>query len=203
MKKHLIIAGLAAGLLAGAGVTYAMDDDSVPASSSRVAWANSVSLVSAESGTDETDETDDTASTDASDDATSECGGRGMGGAGLTTVAEVLGLTEDEVRAAIEDGSTLAALADANDSSADELIDALVAEMKTHLDEHVADGDITEEEATTRLTDAVERITEFVNDTQEAGPLGRGGHGGRDGHGGPGGQGAHGDGAGNGAANGG
>lgn len=199
MKKHLIIAGLAAGLLAGAGVTYAMDDDAVPATSERVAWANSVSLVSAESGTDETDETtDDAASTD--DDATSECGGRGgRGGAGLSTVAEVLGLTEDEVRAAIEDGSTLAELADANDSSADELINALVAELKTHLDEHVADGDLTEDEATTRLADAVERITEFVNDTQEAGPMGPGGHGdrgGRGGHGGP-----HGDGTG--AANGG
>jgi len=187
MKKHLIIAGLAAGLLAGAGVTYAMDDDSVPASSSRVAWANSVSLVSAESDTDGTDEADDEASTDASDDATgSECGGRGgKGGAGLSTVAEILGLTEDEVRAAIEDGSTLAELADANDSSADELIDALVTEFKGHLDEHVADGDLTEEEATTRLTEAVERITEFVNDTQEAGPMGAGGHGGRGGHGGP------------------
>lgn len=183
MKKNLIVAGIAAGLLAGAGATYAMGSDTV----------NSASLVSAETGTDETD--------DAADTDAAECGGRGMDGAKLTTVAEILGLTEDEVRAAIADGSTLAELAVANDSSADELIDALVTEIKTNLDEHVADGDLTEEEATTRLTVAVERITEFVNDTQPSGPSGPGGHGERGGpgeRGERGGRGGHGDGAANG-----
>ncbi len=199
MKKNLIVVGIAAGLLAGAGATYAMGSDSVPTSSERVAWANSVSLVSAETGTDEAGETDDPASTDAT--AATECGDRSMDGAKLSTVAEILGLTVDEVRESIADGSTLAELAVANDSSADELIDALVTEIKTNLDEHVTAGDLTEEEATTRLTVAVERITEFVNNTQEAGPNGPNGPGESDGHGGrggPGGRGGHGNGAANG-----
>ena len=122
-------------------------------------------------------------------------GGHGMRGAGLSTVAEILGLTEDEVRTAIEGGQTLAELADANGSSADELIDALVADLQTHLDEEVTEGDLTQDEADAKLADATERITEFVNNTQEAGPAG--GMGGPGGHGhGPGGREGAGDGSG-------
>lgn len=109
--------------------------------------------------------------------------GRGMGGpfARLDIVATTLGLTEDEVRAAVEGGTTLAELAEANDSSAQELIDALVAEVKAHFDAEVASGEHTQADADARLAEATTAITEFVDNTQEAmrkGPGGFGRHGG-------------------------
>lgn len=110
-------------------------------------------------------------------------GGRGMGrgGANLDVVASTLGLTADEVRTAIQGGQTIADLAAANGSSAENVIDALVASMKAHLDEEVAAGEHTQDEADQILVDATARITEFVNTTAsiaEAGPM-NGGPGGR------------------------
>lgn len=113
-------------------------------------------------------------------------GGRGgMGGAGLSVVATTLGMTEDEVRDAISNGQTLAQLAEAKGSTAQALIDALVAATKTHLDEEVASGEHTQAEADAKLADATTRITDFVNNTETAGPMGggMGGPGGHRGHG--------------------
>ena len=105
----------------------------------------------------------------------------GRGGANLDVVASTLGLTADEVRTAIQGGQTIADLAAANGSSAENVIDALVASMKAHLDEEVAAGEHTQDEADQILVDATARITEFVNNTAsiaEAGPM-NGGPGGR------------------------
>lgn len=106
-------------------------------------------------------------------------GGRGGMGRGLDTVANLLGITVDDMRTAIEGGQTIAQLAEANGSSAQAVIDALVAEMKAHFDEEVAAGEHTQEDADARIADATTRITEMVNNTQAAGPGGPGGHGGR------------------------
>lgn len=110
-------------------------------------------------------------------------GGHGGRGPGLEVVASTLGMTAEEVREAISNGQTLAQLAEANGSSGEALIDAILAEMTTHLDEKVAAGDLTQEEADAKLAEAATRVTEFVNNTGEAGPMG----------GGPGGRGHHGD----------
>lgn len=102
-------------------------------------------------------------------------GGHGRG-PGLKVVAETLGLTEQEIVEAISNGQTLAELAEANGSSAEELVDAILAEIKTKLDEKVAAGDLTQEEADAKYAEAEERTTEFVNNTKP--PKGRPGHGG-------------------------
>jgi hypothetical protein len=107
--------------------------------------------------------------------------GMGMGG-GLDTVASVLGLTADEVRTAVEGGQTIAQLAEANGSSAQAVIDALVAEVTAHFDEEVAAGEHTQEDADARIADATTRITDMVNNTPAGGLGGPGGPGGR-GHG--------------------
>jgi hypothetical protein len=101
-------------------------------------------------------------------------GGRGGRGPGLEVVASTLGMTAEEVREAISNGQTLAQLAEANGSSGEALIDAILAEMTTHLDEKVAAGDHTQEEADAKLAEATTRVTEFVNNTGEAGPMGGG-----------------------------
>jgi len=106
--------------------------------------------------------------------------GRGMGGpfGRLDLVVTTLGLTEDELRTAIEGGTTLADLAEANGSSAQELIDALVADVKAHFDAEVASGEHTQADADARIAEATTAITEFVNNTQTA----MSNHPGRDGH---------------------
>lgn len=90
-------------------------------------------------------------------------GGRGVA-ARLDTVADALGITEDELHDALEDGQTIAEVAEANGVDVQTVIDALVAEAKTHLDEKVAEGDLTQAEADERLTEITDRITEMVNE---------------------------------------
>jgi hypothetical protein len=110
-------------------------------------------------------------------------GGRGGMGGGLDTVASVLGLTVDDVRTAVQGGQTIAQLAEANGSSAQAVIDALVAEVKAHFDAEVATGEHTQADADARIADATTRITDMVNNTPTAGPGGPGGFGGPGGRG--------------------
>ena len=102
--------------------------------------------------------------------------GKGMGG-NLDAVATVIGITTDELQTALQGGQTLAEIAVANGSSAQAVIDALVAEMKAHLDEEVAAGEHTQEEADARIAEATTRITDMVNNGAPAGGPGMGGPG--------------------------
>jgi hypothetical protein len=96
---------------------------------------------------------------------------RGPGGPGgrhwfhprLDAAADAIGITEDELRAALEDGDTIADVAAANDVDVQAVIDALVADATAHIDEEVAEGDLTEEQATERKANLEERITALVN----------------------------------------
>ena len=101
-------------------------------------------------------------------------GGRG-GARGLGIVATTLGMTEAEVRDAISNGQTLAQLAEAKGSSGQALIDAILAELKAHLDEEVAAGEHTQAEADAKLAEATTRVTELVNNTDAALLAGPGG----------------------------
>lgn len=84
-------------------------------------------------------------------------------GRGLQTAADAIGIEVEVLREALRDGQTLAEVATANGSSAQAVIDALVAAANTHIDEKVAEGDMdaaTAEEAKAR---AAEGITAMVN----------------------------------------
>lgn len=89
-------------------------------------------------------------------------GGRGFG-ARLDAVAEALGITEDELHDAIEDGQTIAEVADANGVDVQTVIDALVAEATARIDAKVADGDLTQEQADELKAELTERITDLVD----------------------------------------
>ena len=120
-------------------------------------------------------------------------GGPGMGGghrgpggligAGLDTVATTLGVTADEVRAALESGQTLADLAVSKGKTAQDVIDAVVAEATTRINTAVTDGKITQAQADERLADVTKFATDFVNN---GGPAFGPGFGGGRGFGGPG-----------------
>ena len=102
-------------------------------------------------------------------------GGHRGGGFDLSAAATALGMTEDELRTALEtDGTTLADVAGDQGVDVDALVDALVAAQQERLAAAVEDGRITQEQADERLADLEERVTERVN--SEA-PVGGHGHG--------------------------
>jgi hypothetical protein len=103
--------------------------------------------------------------------------GRGHGFGKLDAAASALGMTVDELRTALEGGKSLAAVAQEKGVAVSKVVDALVAEMKTHLAEHVASGKHTQAEVDQMLADARTRIEAFVNGTAPAGGPGFGGPG--------------------------
>ena len=80
----------------------------------------------------------------------------------LSTAAEYLGLSEDEVRERLEAGSTLAEVAEAEDKSVDGLEQALLEAARERIDQAVEDGDLTQEQAERLLEGLEERIDHFV-----------------------------------------
>jgi len=93
---------------------------------------------------------------------------RGFGPGGhffgkLDAAASYLGLTEDQLRTELDGGKTLAQVAKDHGKSVDGLVDALVADLKKHLDADVAAGRITKAQEDQFLADAKQRINDFVN----------------------------------------
>jgi polyhydroxyalkanoate synthesis regulator phasin len=111
-------------------------------------------------------------------------GGHGPG-KGLAGVAEFLGMEAEEFRAALQEYDTLGAIADANGSSAAELIDYMVGQAEERIAQAVADGKLTQAEADEKLAELEDKITEKVNSEIPEPGEGRQGR-----RGGPGGDGA-------------
>ena len=109
-------------------------------------------------------------------------GGFGGGGETAAAAAEALGLTQDELRTAAQEGMTLAELAEREGVATSAVVDAVVAAAKAHLAEEVTEGDLTQAEADAKAAELETRITESVDEPLRLG----GGHGGHRGHGGPG-----------------
>jgi hypothetical protein len=113
----------------------------------------------------------------------------GLGGPGhhfffgdkLDSAAGYLGLTEDELRAELRDGKSLAEVAEAEGKSVDGLNQAILAGAKSALDEAVANERLTQEQA-----DAIyERLQSSIDDIVNGAFRGPGGHGMGPGFGGP------------------
>jgi hypothetical protein len=58
---------------------------------------------------------------------------------GLDAAADALGMTVDELRAELQDGTTIAAVADEHDVDVQTVIDAMVAEVTDDITEHITD----------------------------------------------------------------
>ncbi len=89
----------------------------------------------------------------------------GRGGCDNEAVAEVLGLTVDELRAEREAGNSLADIATEVGVAVDDVVEAIVADKAEHIAEKVAAGDITQAEADEKLADLETRTVERVNRT--------------------------------------
>lgn len=90
--------------------------------------------------------------------------GRHFGG-DLDVAAGYLGITEDQLRADLSAGKTLAAIAKAKGKSVDGLIDVLVNAEKKELDQAVADGRLTKEQEQAILARVRDHVTAMVNGT--------------------------------------
>jgi hypothetical protein len=97
-------------------------------------------------------------------------GGRGGLGADLSTAAKALGMTEAELRTAVESGKSLAQVAKDKSVSVDTVVDALVKAAKERLAQEVTDGHLTQAQADARVADLTTRITEHVNSTRPKRP---------------------------------
>ncbi len=83
--------------------------------------------------------------------------GRGHGPAG--DIAELLGITAEELRAELDAGNTLAEIAASYDVTIDELVEAIVAPQAERLAAAVEAGNLTQEQADYLLADMTEHTT--------------------------------------------
>ena len=84
-------------------------------------------------------------------------------GVRLEAVAEVIGIDPSALVEALRSGESIADVATAHGVAPEAVIDALVALHRARLDEKVADGSLTSEEAAVRAESALERITDLLN----------------------------------------
>ena len=110
---------------------------------------------------------DTTAAAQPADEPTTSPGMRhGQGkGARLSAAAEAIGIPEPDLLTALRSGQSIAQVAESEGVAVQKVVDALVADAKAHLAEHVAAGDLTQAEADARATELTTRITEMVNRT--------------------------------------
>jgi hypothetical protein len=83
-------------------------------------------------------------------------------------VAEILGLEADEIRSRLDAGETLADIAEAEGVDPDALVEAMVAQATERLDDKVAEGRLTEDEAADKLASKTDRITDKVYGDDDA-----------------------------------
>ena len=95
-------------------------------------------------------------------------GGGGHRGFDGEVVAGLIGIDAETLRAELRSGKSIADIATEQGVDVQTVIDALVTEAQTHIDLMVENGRLTEAEATEKLADVTERITERVNTARPA-----------------------------------
>ena len=93
-------------------------------------------------------------------------GGRGFGG-NSEIITEATGLTRAEIREAVQDGSTVAELIEANGGDVESVVAELVAEATTRINERVEEGRITQEQADEKLAELEANIQSRLDGTYE------------------------------------
>jgi len=169
LASALGLGGMAGGLVLAPSIASAATSDTTvtDAVGERVSDISEALAELVTDGTITQEQSDTIASTLAE---TLPRGGHGHGGHGgfdkgvsLTSAAEVLNLSEDELRTQLEGGASLASIADVQGVARDTLIAELVESGQARLDEAVAEGRLTQAEADERAADLTERVTETVD----------------------------------------
>jgi len=115
---------------------------------------------------------------------------RDAGARMIDIVADLTGLSVEDVQAERAAGNSISDIAEANGVSTEAVVDEALAARKAILDAKVADGSITQEQADLAYEQMTERVTERVATDEVGAPSWSGSAmGGRGGRGGAGGQG--------------
>jgi hypothetical protein len=92
-------------------------------------------------------------------------GARGVGVFGdvFDAAAKALGMSTDDLRAALRDGKSIADIAKDKQVDPSKVVDAVVAAVQADLDQAVKDGKLTQSQADEKLQNLRSRITAIVN----------------------------------------
>lgn len=101
-------------------------------------------------------------------------GQRGGGWLASDEIAEVLGLTTDELKAALQGDKTLATIASEQNVDVDAVVNAIVEAKTVKLDEQLSEGKLTQEEYDSRVADLSEQAQKMVNGEWKGQPGGKG-----------------------------
>ena len=173
------ITGVAGAVLAAPALSYAAPGDAT-ALDDRVASLRDALAGLVSDGTLTSSQADEVATTLAERGPLGHPGRGGGPGGGrevLSAAAEALGLTEDELRTAAQEGTTLAELAEREGVPTSTVVDAMVAVAEAHLAEEVAEGDLTQAEADAKAAELETRITGSVDEPLRLERGHSGGHG--------------------------
>ncbi len=89
-------------------------------------------------------------------------GHHGLRGA-TDELATVLGLTSEELWSQLAEGKSLGEIADAQGVSRDVVTDALTKRLADHLADEVAEGDLTQSEADSKLAEAKDAVASMID----------------------------------------
>src|SRR6266545_1337817 len=127
----------------------------------------SSAISSAQEGTGTPTPSPSASANDADDGSDSTEAEHGCAGGGKHEVkaaaAEVLGLSEDEVRQALRDGQSLAQLAEAQGMSVEDFRTALLENITADLQAKLDAGEITQEEFDEATADLNENLDDIIN----------------------------------------
>ncbi len=175
LRSTILTVGLLGGGLISGGLAANAYDTTDPAADTTIETpAESDAEVAPQGLTAQVDETPetDTSETDETPDGTTgeraegeRHGRRGGGCGGNEAVAELFGMTPEELREAKDAGSSLAEIAASQGVAVDEVVQTIVDEKAEHLAEEVAEGDLTQAEADARLAEIEARTADRVNGT--------------------------------------
>ena len=101
-------------------------------------------------------------------------GGGRHKGALLEAAAAAIGIEEDALREALQNDQTIAQVAQANNVDPQTVVDALVADVSARIDQKVAEGELTQEEADEKKAELPEKMTAIVNGERPERPEGEG-----------------------------
>ena len=102
------------------------------------------------------------------------CRGGRHRGALLEAAAAAIGIEEDALREALQNDQTIAQVAQANNVDPQTVVDALVADVSARIDQNVAEGELTQEEADAKKAELPEKMTAIVNGERPERPEGEG-----------------------------
>lgn len=105
----------------------------------------------------------------------------------LSIAADELGMSLTDLLTALEDGQSIAEVAEDKGIDTQVIVDAYLGQIQENLDEAVAEGHMTQTQADYRLQQAEERVTDLLDKTGLGGLRDGGRHGGAMGFPGPGG----------------